>query len=572
MRISSVFLVLISIAAVSPAAVVGKNVGSTAPAWQAGSTDQGRGQGSMKSQSHADDFVSAHFAGSGKCAPCHDGLRDQDGNDVSLVKSWGQSLMAFSFIDPLWQAKVASEVARNPGLQEVIEKKCVRCHAPMASTEALFAGATVKLFGDDGFLDPASPYHALALEGVSCTLCHQIAASEDLGTDDGISGQFIIGDYANPYERPLYGQFGDLFEKSMLRSVRFLPTFSDHIHESRVCAACHDLKTPYVDAEGQVVSTPATEFPEQMPYREWDNSYYSETGSTPKSCHECHLLHAPGVPLAKAPGWLAERQNFSQHTFFTENTLILRILDSYAEELGVSVSLQAALDGSRTYLQESGSIEITAASLDDSGLLEVAVKVTNNTGHKLPTSIPIRRVFIHFRVLDAAGEVAFESGKINEDGSIKGVDADSNPAAYEPHYQVIDSDNQVQVYEGIMANTDGEVTYTLLRAASFKKDNRIPPAGFVKTAVPPEVRPVGNCQEDEDFVGGSDQVLYRVAGLDGGSYTVEAELFDQTLSYRFAEDLFADNNEYYVQRFQDMYLAEGNASESIDRVSVVVNR
>lgn len=570
MRHIFVFLVFAAIFAALPATAADKGADLTAPGLRGDQPNSREGQGPIKSSGHATRFVSDHFTSAVSCAPCHDGLRDEDGNDVSLVKNWGQSLMAFSFIDPLWQAKVESEVARNPGLQSIIEKKCVRCHAPMASSEALFAGDPVSLFGS-GFLNPANPYHLLAREGVSCTLCHQIEDSDALGTDAGNSGQFTVGDYEDPYQRPLYGQYSDLFARSMLRAVRFLPTFSDHMHESRVCAACHDLKTPYVDATGAVVSTPETEFPEQMPYREWLESIYSDTGSNPKSCHDCHMLHAPGVPLAKSPGWL-EARDFSRHTFFTENTLILRILDRYAKELGVAESLEEAIDAGRTYLGGSGNIEVTQASLDSGGLLQVALKVTNATGHKLPTSIPIRRVFIHFRVLDATGAVVFESGKVNTDGSIAGVAADINPASYEPHHQVIDSQDQVQVYEGIMANTDDEVTYTLLRAASFKKDNRIPPEGFVKGVVPADVKPVGDCLLDDDFVGGSDQVLYRVAGLEELSYTVEAELVDQTLAYRFAEDLFADNDGFYVNRFQEMYLAVGNACENIAQVSVVVNR
>jgi hypothetical protein len=41
---------------------------------------------------------------------------------------------------------------------------------------------------------------------------------------------------------------------------------------------------------------------------------------------------------------------------------------------------------------------------------------------------------------------------------------------YEPHYDVITKPGQVQIYEGIMLNTDNEVTYTLLRAAKYVKD------------------------------------------------------------------------------------------------------
>ena len=39
-------------------------------------------------------FTTSHFSGSGNCAACHDGMTDTSGNDVSIVKDWGNSMMA----------------------------------------------------------------------------------------------------------------------------------------------------------------------------------------------------------------------------------------------------------------------------------------------------------------------------------------------------------------------------------------------------------------------------------------------------------------------------------------------
>jgi hypothetical protein len=47
----------------------------------------------------------------------------------------------------------------------------------------------------------------------------------------------------------------------------------------------------------------------------------------------------------------------------------------------------------------------------------------------------------------------FESGKQNPDGSIQGNAADTDPLAYEPHYDLITQPDQVQIYEGIMQNS-----------------------------------------------------------------------------------------------------------------------
>jgi hypothetical protein len=57
---------------------------------------------------------------------------------------------------------------------------------------------------------------------------------------------------------------------------------------------------------------------------------------------------------------------------------------------------------------------------------------------------------------------------------------------------------------------------------------------------------------DTDFVGGSDQVHYRISGLLTGSYTIEARLNYQTLAYGFGQDLFNDVDEPRVALFKEL--------------------
>ncbi|HSJ54811.1 MAG TPA: multiheme c-type cytochrome, partial [Anaerolineae bacterium] len=103
-------------------------------------------------------FVTADFSGPGTCAMCHEGLSDEAGADVSLTTAWRSTMMANAAKDPVWQAKMSSEVARLPALQDVIEIKCVTCHMPMAKTQAEVGGLPVAAQGD-GFFDPAHPLH-----------------------------------------------------------------------------------------------------------------------------------------------------------------------------------------------------------------------------------------------------------------------------------------------------------------------------------------------------------------------------------------------------------------------------
>ena len=98
--------------------------------------------------------------------------------------------------------------------------------------------------------------------------------------------------------------------------------------------------------------------------------------------------------------------------------------------------------------------------------------------------------------------MVFESGAVSADGSITGNDNDADPARYEPHYAALTSPDQVQIYEGIMLNSDGQVTTTLLRAARYIKDNRLLPAGFQPNAQQPAMDPRGDAAQDADFTRG----------------------------------------------------------------------
>ena len=150
-------------------------------------------------------FTSAFFAGSGVCTFCHSELKDQAGNDVSIDAHWRSTMMANASNDPLWRAKVASEVKRNPALAEIIEDKCATCHTPMAHNQALADGEPTLISGG-GFLDAANPYAKAAKDGVSCTLCHQIADVK-LGKEESFSGGYTIDDKTKKPNRIIFGPF-----------------------------------------------------------------------------------------------------------------------------------------------------------------------------------------------------------------------------------------------------------------------------------------------------------------------------------------------------------------------------
>lgn len=512
-------------------------------------------------------FRSKHFSGSGICAQCHNDIKDDAGKDVSIVTAWTTTMMANATRDPFWQAKVKSELNRTPSQQMVIQDTCSRCHAPMANEEAKKNVDSIQPIFGDGILSRQNPYHDLAMNGVSCSLCHQISPNEPFGTEAGFSGNFVINSYPTSTERLIYGPYENVLTRPMQNFANFTPVYSEHIKSSELCASCHDLTTPYTDEQGNILSTNAeNEFPEQMPYSEWLHSDFSATDS----CQQCHMPRSNGVTIASQPNGLkTKRDDFAQHGFLGSNVLMLSILQDYREPLGVTPKdFSSSIKNAQALLKGAAVIQLSDASLEND-TLTFSLNIESQTGHKLPSGYPSRRVIVHVIVRDEQDRLVFETGKVNADGSVVGLDSDQNAGQYEAHYQLIESPDQVQVYEAVMQDYKNNITYTLLRAKSYKKDNRLLPLGFEKHKVPAKIKVRGKALLDEDFIGGSDTIQFALQGYKAGKYTVEAELIYQTLGYAFARDLFTDQAEE-VSRFKQMFNASSMKSSSIGHTSLQV--
>jgi len=505
-------------------------------------------------------FATANFVGSDRCAVCHDLLRDADGNDMSIANHWRSTMMANAAKDPFWHAKVSSEVARNPALKQVIESKCASCHMPMAWTEA-GAQDQERAILEYGFLRPDAKLHEAAMDGVSCSLCHQIK-DYGLGTKKSFSGKFAIDTDTTAPERKIYGPYKEPVQRPMRTSVGYTPDYGPQTNDSALCATCHTLFTPYVDAAGNVVG----EFPEQTPYLEWKHSDYGvsadvrydigENITSGRLCQECHMPHskAGGVKIARwAPPEVEEKDHFSQHHFVGGNVFMMNVLQDNSNELKLTAPTGQFEDTKNRTLKQlqgaSAELSFVDARVQGKELI-LAVQVESKAGHKFPTGFPSRNLWLHLKVEDAKGNIVFESGKPRPDGRITGNNADEQKTGFEPHYDVITSADQVQIYEAVMANTDGEVTHTLLRAARYLKDNRLLPRGFDKNSAGAEIDVYGGAKGDGNFLGGRDQVTYKVTlGDQAEPFNVRVSLLYNSISYHFMEDLRADARSPLVDRF-----------------------
>lgn len=464
--------------------------------------------------------TSTLFNGSGICEYCHaaepgDTVMIHNGLDVSPISYWRSTMMGNASKDPFWRAMVAEEVHRFPQFQETIETTCLRCHAPMGYTEAFYNGQTSYSM-DELRQDP------LANDGVSCTVCHQIQP-DNFGSQDSYNGHFIIR-----ADSVLYGPYPDSDTIYMPNVTGYSVEQGLHMDQPELCATCHTLFTPYIDNQGNF----AGDFPEQTAYLEWKNSIYPAQDIKCQTCH-MPIIYDP-IKLAGYGGF-PRRTPFWKHTFVGGNTYMLKMLRDNIDSLNVTAypeHFDSTIARAEAFITEKALNLSTETDFQNDSLV-VKVKLENLAGHKLPTGIPFRRMWIHIKVEQAGGSPVFESGNWDSAGKISGYNSD-----FEPHYQMINSEDQVQVYEGVFADVDAQVTYTLLRAAQFLKDNRIPPKGFTSQHISYQdsTEIYGNALSDPDFNKdgstegtGSDIVTYKIPALPNTQYNIFVEVCFQSI-------------------------------------------
>jgi hypothetical protein len=486
------------------------------------------------------------------CMTCHNGLITPSGEDISFGTAWQSSMMAHSALDPYWQAGVRREIMDHPKAQAAIETECSRCHMPMAHVQAVASGQTPSVFAN---VPHAAAPDRLALEGVSCSVCHQIT-SDRLGQPESFTGHFTIDTTTPLEERPMFGPYGiDRGRTALMRSATgFVPTTASHIQQSELCATCHTLYTHPLDEAGK----PTGQFPEQVPFQEWLESDYQGE----QSCQSCHMpVVDEAAPIASVVG--EPREEISRHTFRGANFFVLSVLNRFRAALGVvarPAELDAAVKETRAFLQANAATVTVARAVRVDSRLEAHIVVRSLTGHKLPTAYPSRRAWLAVTVTDVQGKAVFASGLMNANGAIEGNDNDRDGSTFEPHYREIRSPNEVQIYESIMGTRTGAVTTGLLSAVSYLKDNRLLPVGFDKTAVPADVAVHGDALGDPDFVGGQDEVRYSVDLAGGqGPFVVQVQLWYQPIAFRWADNL-RGYDAFEPQRFVRYYEEMSTAS------------
>lgn len=473
------------------------------------------------------------FQTSDRCLACHNGLSSEQGEDISIGVAWRASMMANSSRDPYWQASVRRETLDHAGSQAAIEDECTVCHMPIARYHAKLNGQLGQAFSHFP-LRPDSDKDKEAADGVSCSVCHQIT-TQNLGNTASFNGGFVVN---APDATGAHAEFGPFdIDAGLMRVMStstsgFQPTRGDHIRTSELCATCHTLITKALGPDGKEIGS----LPEQVPYQEWLHSDYR----TQRTCQSCHMpVVQEDAPIARVLG--VKRAGVSRHEFVAANFFMQRVLNRYHDDLNASAQpqeLAVAAERTVAYLQSQAARLAMSEPQLHAGRLETDITVENLGGHKLPTAYPSRRAWLHVVVRDRDERKIFESGALNPDGSIRGNDNDADPKRYEPHYTEIRAPDQVQIYESILKDPQGEVTTGLLTAVGYLKDNRLLPHGFDKTTAAPDIAVHGEALQDVNFNDRGDRLRYSIeVGSAPGPFKVEAELWYQPIGYRWANNL-----------------------------------
>ncbi len=504
------------------------------------------------------------------CATCHKGFSPPD-SDYLPFSTWEGSMMANATRDPLFWAAV--DVANNdvPGVGDF----CIRCHTNRGwyrGNSAKKTNGTIDPFGATGCqlqgTVTSSDNAQNDYSGVTCHFCHR-------QEDSGPQGQALITNNANawvddaacsggntpcrkgPYNYPDGTYSGPPHEWE----------HSTFIQTGQFCGSCHNVSSPdtsngfartLIDTDG---SDTGRAMPLERTYDEWLNSRFGDlifrdslgemlvTDDVPaiaktESCQACHMDNSSDVNARACTvrNQGTRQDNLRIHQFAGGNAWMPAVLKSaYGAALGRESGFDRAILYALDMLQNrSAMVGVSVDSVTVDTAL-VSVRVTNLTGHKLPTGYPEgRRMWLHVEARDANNNLIWESGAYN--ASTAELTHDAQLKVYETLQGVWDGS------QCVTKDASGRQLFHFVLNNCVAKDNRIPPLGFVPSI---ETKPVGitypaNPQHPGELVNW-DETQYSIP-INGAvlPITVTASLNYQTASKEYIDFLAseASNNAF----------------------------
>jgi hypothetical protein len=278
---------------------------------------------------------------------------------------------------------------------------------------------------------------------------------------------------------------------------------------AKSCQACH-MPTSYTNAQNRVVvkeiqtaiadvqddTYPAAEHAAPM---DQVRARFRETGFAR------HQLQGLNVFLLEMFNQLMVPDNSNPPNY--SNAILGVRKSDYMSTL--SNDLENAISNFvQTARHETATVNVSQPVIDAT-TLSAEVTVTNNAGHRLPSGVGFRRAFIQFDVMDtgaldpktrqpktvwssgatnAAGFIVDNEGRILESEYVGTNSNKKGPA--QPHFwakgRAITSSRQVQIYEELVIDSEGNYTTSFIRRNKIPKDNRLLPKGWTREGPAPK--------------------------------------------------------------------------------------
>lgn len=389
------------------------------------------------------------------CAGCHASTTVPN----LALDTYRGTMMHLASEDPFFLA--AWEIAFDDDPE--VAGLCLRCHFP------------------NGYLaDRHEPHDGSSLvnadkEGIQCDLCHRMVAPEPTDPADPLSGLLLSNTQvfvANSTTK--HGPYGDALTNGHANQQSALFT------DSRLCAQCHEVTNTLSPRYGLDGATLSETMPIERTYTEWKNSAYAVPGADFESCMDCHMAPYTGK-IATSSG--APDRPARSHRLVGGNTIAPKMMQWLATQPGASSYLVAAAPGLQAVIDEAvANLQQRAATLEaisarvDGATGELVVRVTNTTGHKLPTGYAEgRRMFLSSVARSADGEILARTGTI-----------DPTTQSF------VEGEGAAKLWQ-IDLGLEGEASFHFAKVNQIVLDSRIPPKGFRPT---PDTAPVDATVEE----------------------------------------------------------------------------
>jgi len=493
--------------------------------------------GTQPDQSNGAEFTPILL--SRQCSNCHE-LDAPD--EVPIFTRWIASPKANSARDPIFHAAlaVANQDAAFAG------DLCLRCHTP----GGWLAGRSVPT--DGSALEP------IDFDGVTCNFCHRavdpvfkpgVSPAEDSPILQALVGAGLLpaqpggGNYVVDPNDARRGPFFDV-----PANYHFpVPIIPSPFHTtSELCATCHDVSNPAMvlqpdgsyalNAVGQEHPTGNKHdmFPIERTYSEWLHSDYAKGGvdaggvfggnhptGVMRTCQDCHMpdTEAYGCGFQEEPFFV--RPDVPAHDFNGGNTWLQDLIVNLYPDVGNIPYFDGSKERARYMLEHAATMEVADENC------AIRVRITNETGHKLPTGYPEgRRMWLTVQFLDET------LSSVAERGAYDFVSAELTTPDTKVYEVQLGLDAGMAEVTGV---AEGPSFHFVLNNKVYK-DNRIPPRGFANASFASvQAAPVGAVYADGQYW---DDTRFHIPA---GATSAVVRVYYQTASKEYIEFLRDEN-------------------------------